>query len=212
MTDNSFRMFAAEPTPGHDPKKLTVPSYSTSDVSGLVPRDFIPAEDGTSEKRQEKKQSNGRHSRHGSQTGVADKKESNPAAQREGAPKEEPNGVSEEKKRESTSMPKPPGTGQERRSATGATSSNPSGSEKKEVIRGPWRVLRLLPRESRYIIGRMLTINPKERAKMQEIVQDNWVANSEICQQYGPGGEVKLSEGHTHILESPAPADKQPKK
>ncbi|ROT40641.1 nitrogen permease reactivator protein [Sodiomyces alkalinus F11] len=213
MTDNSFRMFAAEPTPGHDPKKLTIPSHSTSDVANGVTKDSVSAGDGHASKRQGEKWSDGRHSRHASQTGVPDKNANTPDAKTGAPPQEDGNGVTEEKKRESTSLPKTSGPGQERRSATAPTSSsNTPGPDKKEVIRGPWRVLRLLPRESRYIIGRMLAINPKDRAKMQEIVQDAWVANSEICQQFGPGGEVKLAEGHTHILESPALADKQPKK
>jgi len=72
-----------------------------------------------------------------------------------------------------------------------------------EVIKGPWRLLRLLPRESRHIIGRMLEIDPKKRATMAEILEDPWVAGTPICRQE-IGGVVLRAEGHTHTLEPPA--------
>jgi serine/threonine protein kinase len=83
-----------------------------------------------------------------------------------------------------------------------ASTSTPSG-EKKEVIRGPWRILRLLPRESRHVIGRMLEIDPKKRAKMEEILEDNWVSNTEICRQEENGKVINASD-HTHVLEPPS--------
>ena len=43
-------------------------------------------------------------------------------------------------------------------------------------IRGPWRLLRLLPRESRYTIGRMLDINPVTRITLDEACEDEWMA------------------------------------
>ncbi|KAH6676495.1 kinase-like domain-containing protein [Halenospora varia] len=76
--------------------------------------------------------------------------------------------------------------------------------KKPEVIKGPWRLLRLLPRESRHIMSRMLEIDPKKRAKLEEILNDDWVANTNICRQE-PGGKVIAAEGHTHTLEPPAP-------
>lgn len=84
--------------------------------------------------------------------------------------------------------------------------NNGSGGEKKpEVIKGPWRLLRLLPRESRHIIGRMLEIDPRKRATMAEILEDPWVANTPICRQVE--SQIINVEGHTHTLEPPsAPA------
>jgi serine/threonine protein kinase len=38
-----------------------------------------------------------------------------------------------------------------------------SGGDKQEVVKGPWRLLRILPRESRHIIGRMLKVDPLEK-------------------------------------------------
>lgn len=46
--------------------------------------------------------------------------------------------------------------------------------ENARKITGPWRVLRLLPRDSRQIIGRILTISVSERATMEEIYADPW--------------------------------------
>ena len=147
MTDNSFKLFAAEPTPGHDPKKLILPSpsRSTNDLSSLPQRDIFSEEES-----------------------------------------------------------KPPPSNKAD-AASVSTASDPPPGERKEVIRGPWRLLRLLPRESRHVIGRMLTIDPKKRAKMPEILDDPWVSDTGICRQIGPG-QVVSADDHTHILEPPAPA------
>jgi len=75
--------------------------------------------------------------------------------------------------------------------------------KKPEVIKGPWRLLRLLPRESRHIIGRMLEINPKNRATMAEVLEDPWVSGTAICRQE-IGGTVIRADGHVHTLEPPA--------
>jgi len=76
----------------------------------------------------------------------------------------------------------------------------PTGETENVTIKGPWRLLRLLPRESRYIIGRMLDLDPKRRATLQEIHQDKWVKNSHVCYQE-PGGEVVRAPGHDHVLQ-----------
>jgi len=142
LTDNSYKLFAAEPTPGHDPKKLTMPiSRSTADLHHTPARDIVPDD------------------------------KSNP------------------------------------RSESSHVSDKPAEGEKREVIRGPWRILRLLPRESRHVIGRMLEINPRERIKMEEILEDPWVADTVICRQDAPG-EVFNAPDHTHILEPPTPPSK----
>jgi len=154
LTDSSFKLFAAEPTPGHDPKKLMLPpSHSTSALADTPARDFDPSE----------------FRGHGA--------------------------VAEENKAET---PKTPTT-------AGGDGSTTPAQEKREVVRGPWRILRLLPRESRHVIGRMLDIDPKKRGKMDEILDDPWVANTVICRQM-EGGFVVKGEDHTHILEPPASA------
>ena len=82
-------------------------------------------------------------------------------------------------------------------SKSSTTASNPA---KGEVIKGPWRLLRLLPRESRSIIGRMLEVDPKKRATIDDMLQDPWITNSPVCQQVD-NGRIMRGEGHTHVLE-----------
>lgn len=81
---------------------------------------------------------------------------------------------------------------------------------KQEVIKGPWRLLRLLPRETRTIVGRMLEINPRNRATLDEVTADPWVADSPVCQQV-EGERVIRAGNHAHTLEpgSSAPPAKQ---
>jgi serine/threonine protein kinase len=157
LSDNSFKLFAADPTPGHDPKKLLLPpSRSMSALNDIAARDFDP-----------------QSLRH----------EADKAAHHD-----------EENKSE-----KPPTTAP----TTGHDgTAHPQSAEKKEVIRGPWRILRLLPRESRHVIGRMLELDPKKRATMNDILDDPWVADTVICRQ--EGGQVLNADDHTHVLEPPA--------
>jgi serine/threonine protein kinase len=75
--------------------------------------------------------------------------------------------------------------------------------KKPEVIKGPWRLLRLLPRETRHLIGRMLEIDPRRRATMGEILEDPWVRGTQICRQNPDTGKVINAPGHTHTLEPP---------
>lgn len=76
---------------------------------------------------------------------------------------------------------------------------------KQEVIKGPWRLLRLLPRESRNIIGAMLEVNPKRRATMEDLMQDPWVTQTPVCRQEERGVIIKATN-HEHTLE-PGTAD-----
>lgn len=71
---------------------------------------------------------------------------------------------------------------------------------KPEVIRGPWRLLRLLPRDTRTIMGKMLQVNPKQRATLEDIHADPWISGTPFCQQL-EGGKVIPAEGHEHTLE-----------
>lgn len=154
MTDNSFKLFAAVPTPGHDPKKLVAPCRSTNDLTSIPARDFLNEDEGRGRSRPEQKDD-----------------------------------------------------GDTSQAASAAQPSSTSG-EKKETIRGPWRILRLLPRESRHIVSRMLDIDPKTRARMDEILQEPWVADTVICQQFDHG-QIVPAEDHTHILEPPANSEKK---
>lgn len=175
MTDSSFKLFAADPTPGHDPKKLALPhSMSTSALTEVPHRDF-----------------DAQHFK-------------SPVL----AGSEKPEDKAGQPKQGHQANPSTASTTTVGAAAADGTPQPAAAPEKKEVVRGPWRILRLLPRDSRHIIGRMLEIDPKNRAKMSEIIEDPWVANTVICRQ--EGGVVVKAEDHTHILEPPSPpAEKQ---
>lgn len=97
----------------------------------------------------------------------------------------------------------------ENQSASASTSGARDAKEAPQVIKGPWRLLRLLPRESRHIIGRMLELDPKKRATLDEILEDKWVTNSQVCSQE-EGGRVIRAEGHDHTLEPGSGASSAP--
>lgn len=94
-----------------------------------------------------------------------------------------------------------------------STANSRDEKQQPQVIKGPWRLLRLLPRESRHIIGRMLELDPKKRATLDEILDDKWIKNSQVCAQE-EGGTIIRAENHEHTLEpgsgsGSAPATKQ---
>lgn len=163
LTDNSYKMFAADPSPGHDPAKLVMPvSRSMNDLNSTPPRDI--------DFEQERKKA---------------------------TPAPKPQQQDESSKPESSAAEK-----QKQPAVEGSKPASGTG-ERKEQIRGPWRILRLLPRESRQVISRMLVIDPKKRATMEEILADDWVANTVICRQEAPDLVINAND-HTHILKPPA--------
>lgn len=87
----------------------------------------------------------------------------------------------------------------ERSDSTAATRSR-IDTPGKEVLKGPWRLLRLLPRETRNIIGSMLEIDPQRRASLHDMMEDPWVSQTPVCRQV-EGGRVIKAEGHRHTLE-----------
>jgi len=81
-----------------------------------------------------------------------------------------------------------------------------------QVIKGPWRLLRLLPRESRHIVGRMLEVDPGRRATLEDVHADPWIARVPVCRQE-ERGRVYNAPGHVHTLEpSAGEAGAHPKK
>lgn len=87
-------------------------------------------------------------------------------------------------------------------------SSMPTKEEEKSTdskhIKGPWRLLRLLPHESRHIIGRMLEINPKKRATLEEVWADPWFISIASC-TIKDGNLVKC-DNHEHTFVDEADA------
>ncbi|KAG7194977.1 serine/threonine protein kinase [Scheffersomyces spartinae] len=56
-----------------------------------------------------------------------------------------------------------------------------SPDKKKKQIHGPYRLMRLLPHASRPIISRMLEVDPKKRATIEEILNNEWIKEIECC-------------------------------
>lgn len=94
------------------------------------------------------------------------------------------------------------------KSSTTGENGEKKPDAKPEIIKGPWRLLRLLPRESRHIIGCMLELDPRKRAGMEQILADPWVTDTNICQEE-EGGHIIRAPGHTHTLEPPHEPEKK---
>ncbi|KAA8902861.1 hypothetical protein TRICI_005785 [Trichomonascus ciferrii] len=69
-----------------------------------------------------------------------------------------------------------------------------------QQIRGPWRLLRLLPHASRHIIGRMLQTDPKKRATLDEVARDDWVQNLQMCTLDSRTSELVKATDHEHTF------------
>lgn len=80
------------------------------------------------------------------------------------------------------------------------TTQTVNDANNQPTIKGPLRLLRLLPRETRHIIGRMLDLDPSRRATMEEILADSWVRNALVCRQEENGVCVN-APNHTHTLQ-----------
>ncbi|KAI5968488.1 HRK1 [Candida theae] len=70
--------------------------------------------------------------------------------------------------------------------ASAAASANGKDATKKKPashkqIHGPYRLMRLLPHASRPIMSRMLHTDPKQRATLEEIMNDEWIKEIHCC-------------------------------
>lgn len=66
--------------------------------------------------------------------------------------------------------------------------------------KGPYRILKLLPRHSRPLIGRMLELNPHKRILMPEVLTDHWFQNIQFCDVDNQGNLIQLPTNHKHHL------------
>ncbi|KTW28463.1 hypothetical protein T552_01724 [Pneumocystis carinii B80] len=66
-------------------------------------------------------------------------------------------------------------------------------------IRGPWRLLMLLPRETRLTIQGMLEINSKCRWTMEQIMEQPWIKSVEMC-YINSNNDVVKAKNHVHTL------------
>ncbi|ANB15858.1 putative serine/threonine protein kinase HRK1 [Sugiyamaella lignohabitans] len=85
------------------------------------------------------------------------------------------------------------------------TGSSLEGPPPPPVIKGPWRLLRLLHHDSRPIIGHMLKIDPKKRATLEDIMADPWVQSLQYC-TIGKNGEFIKATNHEHTFVPPEQA------
>lgn len=70
----------------------------------------------------------------------------------------------------------------------------------RDSTRGPFRLLKLLPRHSRPVISQMLQLDPKRRILMDGVVSDPWVKSIECCQLGSKGELISYPESHRHHL------------
>ncbi|KAK8160831.1 kinase domain-containing protein [Phyllosticta citrichinensis] len=182
-SDNSFKLFASPPNtndwPQHTSRKSDVQSSSKSVV------DLKEHGNGHANKRGIESEPVSRHTSH-----VDPKDGGQPQEQGKDGDASHANG----RDRPATS-----GHTLASAKASGAADTT-TAPQVQQTIKGPWRLLRLLPRESRHIIGRMLEIDPKRRATLEEILEDKWVKNTPVCQQL-EGGRVVSADNHSHTLE-----------
>lgn len=172
VIDNSYKLFVAPPTPG-----TPVPDSEPRRPSETRQKDRLMPEDDKDQRRS-----------------------SEPSPTRGGDDRERPSSHHHHHHHHRSSHAETDQTnGSSTESHKPSTSSDQAG--KGEVVKGPWRLLRILPRESRYIIGRMLKVDPKERATMDEIISDPWVMETPVCTQEEQG-EVRRAPGHEHTLEA----------
>lgn len=192
LTDNSYKLFVSPPTTGTPPAEGGLKTSSEGKSKSSL--ELTPAAD---EPRRIPASSTGLILRQASDEGSNKHHHHHHHHHRENA------GQTDQTDQSSTSENLPSGA---------ATSRPDAPTTKQEVIRGPWRLLRLLPRETRAIMGKMLEIQPSNRATLDEMIEDPWIMNTPVCSQT-EGGEVVRALGHEHTLEpgsaaTPSPSQK----
>ena len=69
-----------------------------------------------------------------------------------------------------------------------------------KYLHGPYSLFRLLPHGCRPIISRMLSINPKERPALTEIMADPWVQSIDNCTVDPLTNKTVRAKGHHHTV------------
>ncbi|KAJ5939193.1 Protein kinase [Penicillium verhagenii] len=195
-SDNSYRLFIAPPTPGtpvpdSDPRRAPRPKSSPDLPSSADEQRQPPSSDPST------------HSGSATKSNVPPVPEQNgtkPGSSIKEGDRPAENPTQKQTSRASTSTEKTQTTSKE---APPLPASAQQAAQRQEVIKGPWRLLRILPRESRFIISRMLKVDPRERATLDEVLADDWVRGILACEQDGTGEIINVSN-HTHVLEPPS--------
>lgn len=203
LTDNSYKLFASPPSQG-------TPSTDAEirDISRPRPRSAIDvvslAPDRPSNSADPSKDKDNASERASSQTRASHSRNSSSYSEDKRYPRSEPATREGRADRSQTKHSYVSSQHEQQRSATPTgQGQGQSGGQRQDVLKGPWRLVRLLPRESRYIIARMLKIDPRARASLEEVTGDYWLRTTAVCQQT-ESNEVISAPGHTHILEPPA--------
>ncbi|CCE63909.1 hypothetical protein TPHA_0G00730 [Tetrapisispora phaffii CBS 4417] len=66
-------------------------------------------------------------------------------------------------------------------------------------VEGPYRLFKLLPHASRPILSRMLELDPKKRATLEDVYNDEWFSSQAFCTQ-NKNKEVMRAPGHHHTI------------
>lgn len=211
LTDNSYKLFVSAPTPGtpvpdSHPRRADQRAKSTADLPAMAGE--AKPSDANRQRHHHRQDSQGYPFPRSEPVTRDEPSPYQPKPSPAQTPQQEqpprtqassqPTGEAPEKpkSRETTSKEAPP-------LPQGQSTSSTTTGQRQEVIKGPWRLLRILPRESRYIIGRMLKVNPKERATLDEVMADEWIQSILLCRQ-DEAGSVIRAKNHTHILEPPS--------
>lgn len=70
----------------------------------------------------------------------------------------------------------------------------------KDLQKGPYRLLKLLPRHSRSLVGQMLELDPKKRILMCDVVTNSWFEHIECCELDERGTLKHIPDTHKHHL------------
>ncbi|KAJ5152371.1 hypothetical protein N7492_010666 [Penicillium capsulatum] len=176
-TDNSYRMFISPPTPG-----TPVPDSDPRRQPRPKSNPDLPA---TANNQKAPPSTSGKPE----------------ASARLAPPPPEMNGNNG--KPESPKDDRPNEGAQRQTSQTSNSNEKPTRTTSKEAPPLPPNAQPPPRSRSRYIIGRMLKVNPKDRATLDEVMSDEWVQKIEACYQESSGETINASN-HTHILEPPS--------
>ena len=209
QSDNSFRLFTSAPSPGTPATDVEIRDISRPRPRSAVDLLSMSKQAGNEDARntaQPRASSQTRH--HYRQGSGYSERRINPSSV--STTKE---GKSESPDKQSTPVTESSTENRpkERQSQSSTSTTSAQSGHRQEPIKGPWRLVRLLPRESRYIITRMLKVNPKERATLDDVLSDFWVRSTDVCQQT-ESGEIINSPNHSHVLEPPSGAPPPSKK
>ncbi|KAL2372772.1 HAL protein kinase [Blastomyces gilchristii SLH14081] len=188
MTDNSFKLFASPPSHQRSESEtiglLKTRPRSTPDLPSVI--DASKRQPPRANERNEDARSSSRHRNH-SRSRSRSRLSSNVT------------NAADQNTKSDESQPKSEIPPSQSSSQVGQAGQRP------EVIKGPWRLLRILPRETRPLIAHMLKLNPRERATLQDVLADSWVRSCQVCYQKECGTVVHAAN-HTHVLEPPSAA------